>query len=393
MFPHVRARRILLHWIRRAARACGLLLVCALVACYPRMLLEDLPGADRLTEDLALSSYLLSVLLAGSNSVQYAYVSNSNDGTVSAFLLDSRTGDLSANGVSSAGAGTTGIVADRANRFVYAANRTAGTLSLFSVEGDGTLTAGGSVGTPSANPVEIARHPTLDVLYTSHGTATDQILAHDQNAMTGALALADTENSPPGPNDIRIHPNGNILYTTYLGAEDIEWYTINGAGILSPRGFQSGGGGSQPYGVAVHPGGLFAYFSMEGLDQIRRYDINAVNGDLSGLTTTATLAGPNMMAMQPDGSHLYVACATANQVQSFSINPANGALTASGAVTAGGGVTGLAIDANAAFLYSTNFTGDSVSIFSIAADGTLAPAGTIGAGDGALRITIVPATL
>lgn len=273
---------------------------------------------------------------------------------------------------------------------MYATNRTAGTISQFSIKPDGTLNAQGTTGTPSANPVEITRHPAVDTMYTTHNNSTDEIITYTQSPANGALANTNTQNTPPGPNGVVIHPNGGILYTAYQTDNNLEWYTLNGAGVPTPRGFSPGGGGSEPFGIVVHPGGQWVYFSLQGLNQIRRFDINLTNGDLSNATNVTTLAAPNTMAINQAGTLLLVACATANSVQTFAINQSTGVLTPADTIAAGNGTTGIAIDSTGNFVYTANSGDDSISIYAVdAATGALTSAGTVAAGDGANRIIIV----
>jgi YVTN family beta-propeller protein len=75
----------------------------------------------------------------------YAYVGNVNDNTVSQFTVDTTTGALTRNGPDI----PTGItplqaVVDPSGRFVFTADG-GGTISEFTIAGDGTLVANGQI--------------------------------------------------------------------------------------------------------------------------------------------------------------------------------------------------------------------------------------------------------
>ena len=90
------------------------------------------------------------------SSSKYAYIVNRQDGTVSMFTIDSSTGNLSPNNPATiaTGAEPFRIVVDPSGKFAYVVNE-GGTVSIYTLNSDGTLTAAGMV-TNSGTPVSMA---------------------------------------------------------------------------------------------------------------------------------------------------------------------------------------------------------------------------------------------
>jgi 6-phosphogluconolactonase len=81
---------------------------------------------------------------------KFAYVANRGDNTVSMFIIDSTTGDLTANGTVSTGIEPFLVVVDPSGKFAYVSNES-GSVSAYTLNTDGTLAAiseATSVGAP-----------------------------------------------------------------------------------------------------------------------------------------------------------------------------------------------------------------------------------------------------
>jgi len=87
---------------------------------------------------------------------RYVYVANVNDGTISSYTLNIATGALKPLGTAiPSGAGTSALSGSNDGKFLYATNKTAGTVSIFKIGANGTLTAAGTTATGTA-PTSIA---------------------------------------------------------------------------------------------------------------------------------------------------------------------------------------------------------------------------------------------
>ncbi|MDQ1389710.1 MAG: hypothetical protein QOF56_3164 [Acidobacteriaceae bacterium] len=79
---------------------------------------------------------------------KFAYVVNRQDNTVSAYTISSSSGNLSHIGTIATGAQPWRVSADPSGKFVYVANES-GSISIFALNSDGTLSSAGTVETPS----------------------------------------------------------------------------------------------------------------------------------------------------------------------------------------------------------------------------------------------------
>jgi 6-phosphogluconolactonase len=69
------------------------------------------------------------------------YVANSGDGTISAYAIDNNTGSLTAiAGTFSTGSAPDSLSVSNDGKYLYAANKNAGSVTVFTINSDGTLT-------------------------------------------------------------------------------------------------------------------------------------------------------------------------------------------------------------------------------------------------------------
>jgi 6-phosphogluconolactonase len=87
-------------------------------------------------------------------SSKFAYVVNRGDSTVSAYNINAVTGALTPNGTLATGQQPFRIAVDPTGSFVYVANES-GSVSIFMLGSNGTLTAAGSVATPGPMTVAV----------------------------------------------------------------------------------------------------------------------------------------------------------------------------------------------------------------------------------------------
>lgn len=92
---------------------------------------------------------------------QYVYVANLSDGTVSAYSLNNTTGALTQIGTAvTAAAGTNSLSVSSDGKYLYATNGGAGTVSIFTIKSNGSLTSSGSA-TTGTGPSSIATTGTV----------------------------------------------------------------------------------------------------------------------------------------------------------------------------------------------------------------------------------------
>jgi 6-phosphogluconolactonase (cycloisomerase 2 family) len=73
-------------------------------------------------------------------SLEFAYVTNSGDGTISVYTIDQTSGALTAGTAVAAGTYPSSITVDPFGRFAYVANMGGGNILVYKINSDGTLT-------------------------------------------------------------------------------------------------------------------------------------------------------------------------------------------------------------------------------------------------------------
>jgi 6-phosphogluconolactonase (cycloisomerase 2 family) len=179
--------------------------------------------------------------IAVDHSGHFAYVANTNDGTISTYTIDSSSGVLNSTcGISpfcpSTGNYPTAITLDPLEQFVYVANMGDNTISAYSIGSGGALTLFGTYST-GTNPVSIF---TVSV---------------------GSL--------------------GELAYVANMGNNTISAYSIGSGGALTLIGTVSTVTGSYyPTSITIDPSGQFAYVVNSGDGSIWAYPINQSTGAL-----------------------------------------------------------------------------------------------------------------
>jgi 6-phosphogluconolactonase (cycloisomerase 2 family) len=236
------------------------------------------------------------------------------------------------------------------NDGVYAFRVNSGTGGLSSVSGS-PFSTGNSF-------TALTVSPNNRVLYAANGNGT--VVAYSINATTGSLTSIDTENVGTSPSGVVVSPNGQFLYVSNQGSDNVSAFTINGTtGALTGVGAPVAAG-TAPSGVAVSLSSQFLYVSNQGSDNVSAFTINGTTGALTGIgAPVAAGTAPSGVAVSPNGSFLYVSNQGSNDVSAFTINGTTGALAPIGVSTfaAGTSPSGITIEPNGQFLYVSNSGG------------------------------------
>jgi len=324
-------------------------------------------------------------------------------------------------GVTAPVTGPLRTIVDPSGKFAYVINSKTNSLSLFTVQADGTLAPLG------AAPVTLAKAP---FLLSVNQTGSAHTLYVDTADVNGGLLYqfavnADGTLTPLGsgsvatagdPIDMVIDPTGKYLYEI-MHNKGIRAFTIAADGSLTQNGPDSTESGHQCFAAAVAPDGKAIYVSSGQGGGIRIDKINAdgtltytgsvpdfANGmtvdpvgghlyldtDLGvsvykiGSDDSLTKVGNGVAisndtvrsAITPDGKYLYVVVglSTSHAVYQFAIG-ADGSLTplSPATVAAGNQTIAISITPDGKFVYVTNYGDNTLSQFKVNADGTLTP--------------------
>jgi len=290
----------------------------------------------------------------------YAVNEGGGKGSIAAFSIDAKTGNLTLlNSQPSGGGGPCHLVVDATGKAVLAANYGGGSCCSIPIMADGSL----------AEPASIIQHKGKSKLPNQQGPhahsinldkankfafcadlGLDKILVYKFDADKGTL----TPHDPPaldtpagsGPRHFAFHPQGKAAYIcgemsmTIIACDyDADKGVLTQKQILStlPEG-AAGAKGLSTAEVVVHQSGQFVYVSNRGHNSIAMFKIDQKNGHLSLVGhQNHKVRTPRNFAIEPTGQYMLVANQDGNSVVSFRIDQKTGELWPTGSSVEVGG--------------------------------------------------------
>lgn len=281
----------------------------------------------------------------------YAVSESGKTGSVSAYAIDSSTGDLKLlNQQPTSGSGPCHLSIDFAGKNVLFANYGSGSAGVIPIKPDGSLAkptgfvqhTGSSVNTrrqkgPHAHSINVS--PDNRFAFVAD-LGIDKIMNYKLDIKKGTLTANSDKNikTKPGsgPRHFSFHPNGKSAYvineldctmTAYAYKADSGSLTEVQTITTLPEGYK---GSNSCAEVRVHPGGKFLYGSNRGHDSIVVYRIGA-EGKLTFVEhETADIKTPRNFNIDPSGKYCVVANQGSNSVVVLRIDQKTGALIATG---------------------------------------------------------------
>ena len=276
-------------------------------------------------------------------------------GTVSAFAVDPKTGDLAfLNKQLTHGTDPCHVLVDKKRTHVFVANFMSGSICVLPVREDGSLGQAsdfiqhhGSSIDPARQKGPHAHSVTLDAANRFAfvpDLGLDKLMVYRFDPKRGMLEA----NSVPwiktkpgaGPRHVAFHPNGKWAYlineldsTLTALAFDGRQGAFKALQVVPtlPDGFQ---GESSCADVQVSPAGAFVYGSNRGHDSIVIYSIDRRSGKLTCVGHEPTLGRtPRAFGIDPGGRFLLAANQDSDTIVTFCIDPRSGKLHATGQVT------------------------------------------------------------
>jgi 6-phosphogluconolactonase len=274
-----------------------------------------------------------------------------DEGGVSAFAIDARTGALRfLNQQSSRGGAPCHLALDARGRYVLVANYGGGSVAVLPVQADGLSAA------------------TTFVQHEGHGA--------DPGRQKG-----------PHAHWVDLDKANHFALVADLGLDEVLVYKFDPAkGNLTPNQPPAVrlAPGAGPRHVAFHPDGRHVYVINELQSTVTALSYDAQTGALGELQTLSTvpagLTEPTFTAeivVRPDGKFLYGSNRGHDSIAIFAVDPATGKLTAVGhQPTLGKKPRNFAIDQTGTYLLAANQDSDSIVVFRIdRASGALTPVG------------------
>jgi len=281
---------------------------------------------------------------------KYLYAANEMDhgSTISAFLIDPKSGKLTLLGSQPAqGEGPCHLAFDRTGKFLLAANYSTGNAVVYPILADGKLgehtaavTNQGEHG-PHQNQKGPRAHwigPSQDNrrVYVAD-LGLDKVLAYQFDAVKGTLTAAGGAVAKPaaGPRHVAFRADEKFMYVlgeldstvTVFAREKDSFQSVQVIPML-PAGFS---GRNDAAEIEMHPNGKFLYASNRGHDSFAVYGINQKDGTLTLVEIVPTGGKePRHFAIDPTGRFLLAENQNTNNIVEFRIDQATGKLTPTG---------------------------------------------------------------
>jgi 6-phosphogluconolactonase len=318
---------------------------------------------------------------------RFAYVSNFDDLTISAFTINSTDGSLAPVAGSPFATGAQQLFAlamSPSGKFLVAADGLASTVLVFRIDSaSGALTQ--VAGSPFATEVGagtsgVAFDNTGNYLYTAN-YSTNNVSAFSVNADTGALTAV--AGSPfagaDGADGIAVNPSGKFVVVNDFTTNAVSVFSISStSGALTPVTGSPFSNGSQDSPIDIDFGakGKFVYVSNLGTnpdgsfnfsdDSLSAFSLNPSTGELVALTGSPFALPLNgfISANQP-GSVVYVT--DLNNLSAYSIDATSGALTqvAGSPYPLSVDTSEVTVERSGKFVYVTDSTDSTVTGFAI----------------------------
>jgi len=332
----------------------------------------------------------------GKSSNHYVYASIPTASQIVAYREDPNSGALTPLSVSpiTAGSGITSIAIHPSKQFLYAANSSLDSISLFTIAPGGALTEVTPRTPAGITPAFLVMDSTGSYLYVGNA-ASNNISAFSISSSSGALTPVGTPTQLGiSPLNMVLSSSGNLLFVTGAGSPGwIEVFSLN-AGALSL--VQVARTGTNPYGLAVDPSGTHLYAANFGDNSISEFTINPgstpVLTELSGSPFGEAYTSPVALLVDNSGKYLYVANEGSGNLGAYAIGSDGGlTLLTSSPFTTNAQPSVIANDPKGPYVFVGNQKGSAIQVFSLSpGSGSLALIGSYPVGNTPTSIAVLP---
>lgn len=380
----------------------------------------------RLLAGLLFSIELMACISCSNNNststtttVGNLYVTTAGNSALQAYGITLTTGAITGDGQGVAtGTAPSAMAIAPGGAALVVANAASDNLSVYAINGDGSVTAVSGNPATGHNPVALAFNPAGTFLFVANQGLSSVVTSPLDSSIsvfsvsgTTLTSVGTFSTVTPGvttstePDAVAVSASGNYLYVANSFTNTVSMFDIGSTGALTQSTFGPYAVGLNPssLGIAVTtPGGQFLYIANFSDNNVSAFAIcdtkstatcsnaNSPDGSLAPVTGSPFSAGLGPISISTDAtvSFLFVADKTSNQVSQYRISGGTGALTANtpAAVSTGTTPVGVAVilgtdmisstGGTTEYLYVPNNGGTSVSIFSF--DSTVGQLGVVG---------------
>jgi 6-phosphogluconolactonase len=271
---------------------------------------------------------------------------------------------------------------------LFAVNAGSGEISVFRVHGSDLSLADKEL-SGGSEPNVVAQHGHLVYVLNAGGSSSVVGFRVSEDGRLSPIphSLSFLSTNTSGAASLAFSPNGQFLVVTERETNDIDVFSVQSNGTLSPIVINPSVGPGA-FSVAFAPNGAALVVETgpsggQNASAISSYAVSS-NGTLSAISISVPTLGAATCwnAVTPNGEWVYTSNAGSSTISGFTIG-SNGTLTALPGTVVGTNPTGatnldITISADGKFLYSLDAKVGTISIFGIQSDGTLSNLGAVG---------------
>ena len=242
-------------------------------------------AATRTAVSAALATLLTIGVASMSAAATFVYVSDADDATIDAYIMDMTTGALTSIGKAEAGKTVMPMAVAPDKKFLYAVVRS---------------------------------QPTRVLTYAIDGN-------------TGALIQKATAPLPDSMAYVSTDRSGRFLFTASYGGDKVAVSPIGADGLVTAEAIQVLPTGRNAHSILADRTNRFVYSANLGANQVLQFAFDAATGKLTPLDPPAVKPepghGPRHLAFSPDDRFLYVLNELSGHVTQYAIDGTKGTLT------------------------------------------------------------------
>ena len=324
-----------------------------------------------------------SLAVSCADVLEYSYVTNAADNTVSSYSVDVTTGAVAVIGAPTVTGASPYAIVGVDKRYVFVGNEGSNDVSAFAINSTtGAWTAVPGSPFPAGTDPRAMALADNNILYVANA-GSDNVSAYSIDQTSGTLTVQPGSPVAAGksPTSIVIDYffSSYVFVANHGGSNDISVFSIDDptTGALTPVVGSPFPAGGNPLSLALGAGGKFLYSANPDATNpsISGFSVDPPTHALSPLSGSPfPLPVSHYMASDKTGSYLYVTSGT--NIVGYAIDATTGALTPLPGfpVAAGANAYSITVDSANQVLYVTNDGAANVSCFTLdATTGALTP--------------------